>query len=261
MGCHVRRKSMLINSYLFALFCILCPVSAVSDTITIFAASSIGTVIKDIAKEFEIATQNTVTVVTAGSSTLARQIENGAPADLFLSANVAWADYIEKQVPAAIVARKDIAENSLVLVTSDIDILPFDDIAKLTENMNFPDTIAMAMLSSVPAGIYGKASLTFLGMWPTVEPYVVQADNVRTAMQFVALGEAKFGVVYATDALLDDRVRVVYRFPNESHDRIVYPLIQLTKNRVSQEFYNFVTSRTALEIFEKYGFIVPMAKN
>jgi len=193
----------------------------------------------------------------AASSALARQVEAGAPADLFISADEVWMDYIERKGLVRKGTRAAFLSNSLVLIA------PAASKARLTIGPHFPlaralgnGRLAMADPQAVPAGKYGKEALTKLGVWPQVQGKVVAADNVRAALRLVDRGEAPFGIVYATDALADKRVRVVGTFPPGSHAPIAYPVAALTAstNRDAEAFRRYLLSPEGKAIFRRFGF-------
>lgn len=193
----------------------------------------------------------------AGSSALARQIEQGAPADLFISADEAWMDYLAERRLIADRTRASFLSNRLVLIGPaskplKVEIGPGFPLARLLGD----GRLSMADANAVPAGRYGKAALTKLGVWRTVEGRVVQSDNVRAAMSFVERGEAPLGLVYATDARASSKVAVVGVFPAASHPQISYPLAQLraSKSPEAAAFRAFLLSREGRAIFAKYGF-------
>ncbi|WP_372835567.1 molybdate ABC transporter substrate-binding protein, partial [Puniceibacterium confluentis] len=207
-----------------ALACTAGPLAAAE--VTVFAAASTGDVLAQAASVWAAETGNSVTVVPAGSSALARQIAAGAPADLFVSANPEWMDWLDQQGMIRTETRRVLMGNALVLIRTGpawgkaTEITPdFDIAARLG-----PDArLAMALIEAVPAGIYGQAALAWMGQWEALAPRVAQADNVRAALALVALGEAPYGIVYATDAAAEKRVHVVATFPAESHPPILYP--------------------------------------
>ncbi|MDM8168734.1 molybdate ABC transporter substrate-binding protein [Roseovarius sp.] len=232
------------------------PVAA--DEITVFAAASLKNAMDEVADGFEAAAGHEVTVSYAGSSALARQIELGAPADVFISANPGWMDRLEEAGTVEDGTRIDLLGNRIVLIAhgaaDPVEIGPRMDLgAMLGEGR-----LAMALVDAVPAGIYGKAALESLGQWQAVEPRVVQADNVRAALKLVAIGEAPMGVVYATDAAAEEGVSVLGVFPEDSHPPIVYPAAAMS-GRVGPmvaEFLGYLQSGAAREVFERHGFTV-----
>ncbi|WP_374593874.1 molybdate ABC transporter substrate-binding protein [Sphingosinicella sp.] len=196
----------------------------------------------------------------AGSSALARQIEAGAPADLFISADEAWMDHLEKRSLLASGSRRVIAGNRLVLIA------PSDSSTTLRIAKGFPlaralgtGRLAMADPAGVPAGRYGRAALEALGVWSAVEPRVVRSENVRAALALVERGEAPLGIVYTTDAAASRKVRVVGVFPAWSHPPIRYPAARLktAKAKDAAAFLAFLGSRQARAIFARHGFSAP----
>jgi molybdate transport system substrate-binding protein len=199
------------------------------------------------------------TVISYGaSSALARQIENGAPADVFISADLDWMDYVEKKGLVAPGTRKNLLGNRLVLIA------PAKQPVKLQPAPGFPiakvlgsGRIALAEPSSVPAGKYAKAALEKLGVWQQIASRVAPADNVRAALLLVARGEAPLGVVYQTDANAEPGVIVAGVFPQDSHPPITYPVAALKGAKSSTvPFLEFLASPAARRVFEKHGFTV-----
>lgn len=194
----------------------------------------------------------------AGSSALARQIASGAPADMFVSADEDWMNDVAAKGLIQPRTRVSFLANSLVLIA------PAKSRLQLTVAPRFPlaralgaqGRLAMADPNAVPAGKYGKAALTRLQVWPTVQSRVVGAENVRAAMLLVSRGEAPLGIVYATDALADRSVKVVGRFPAGSHAPITYPLalLKTARHPEAEGFRRFLLSREGRGIFARYGF-------
>nr|WP_245624851.1 molybdate ABC transporter substrate-binding protein [Jannaschia seosinensis] len=232
---------------------------AAADEITVFAAASMANAMAEIEERFEASSGHDVVVALAGSSVLARQIQQGAPADIFISANPGWMDELEQDGLLKPGTRFDLLNNSLVLVApgrdaEEVDISPDLELAGLLGE----GRLAMALVEAVPAGIYGKAALENLGLWPNVAAQVAQSDNVRAALAFVATGEAPFGIVYATDAVAEDAVSVVGTFPPDSHSPIVYPAANLANRDVpaETEFLDYLRGPEARAAFERHGFVV-----
>lgn len=230
-----------------------------ADSVTVFAAASMTNAMQDVEDRFEAASGHELVVSLAGSSALARQIQLGAPADVFISANPGWMDTLESEGLIAEGTRFDLLNNAIVLIAhgSDapqVDIGPGMDMAGLLDG----GRLAMAMVDAVPAGIYGKASLTSLGLWDGIARDVAQADNVRAALALVATGEAPYGIVYATDASASDNVTVVCTFPAESHPPIVYPAARIAgrESEAVATFLEFLRGPEARTAFERQGFIV-----
>jgi molybdate transport system substrate-binding protein len=193
----------------------------------------------------------------AGSSALARQIEAGAPADLFVSADEAWMDYVAGKGLVRKGTRASFLTNSLVLVA------PAGSRARVTIRRGFPlarmlgnGRLAMADPDAVPAGKYGKEALSRLGVWPSVQGRLARAENVRAALAFVTRGAAPLGIVYATDARAEPAVTVVGRFPAGSHAPISYPVARLTASRHgdAEGFRRFLISAEGKAIFRRFGF-------
>ncbi len=233
------------------------PVAA--EEVVVFAAASMKNALDAVAADFQAATGNTVTISYAGSNALAKQIIEGAPADIFVSAATNWMDEVEKAGVIVDGTRKDLFGNTLVLIAHGKDAAPVEigpgfDLKGLLGD----GKLAMALVDSVPAGQYGKASLESLGVWAAVEPSVAQADNVRAALAFVSIGEAPYGIVYATDAAADDNVTVIGTFPEDSHPAIVYPgaLLTAAGDAADRAFYEALSSDAADAKFAAEGFAI-----
>lgn len=232
---------------------------ALAEEVVVFAAASMKTALDAVAADFEAATGNTVTISYGGSNALAKQIIEGAPADIFVSAAVNWMDEVEKAGLVAEGSRKDLFGNTLVLVAHGKDAAPvvigqgFDLAGLLGDGK-----LSMAMVDSVPAGQYGKASLEALGIWAAVEPSVAQSENVRAALTLVSAGEAPYGIVYATDAVSDDNVTVVGTFPADSHKPIIYPGALLTgaADAADKAFFEALSSDAGDAKFAGQGFVI-----
>ncbi len=224
--------------------------------VIVFAAASLTDSLKAVAAAYKARTGLDVTLSFGASSTLARQIEQGARADLFLSADAAWTDYLQRKNLSANASRKDLLGNRLVLVAGPSakpapKIAPHFDLAGALGDRR----LALADPASVPAGKYAKESLTALGVWDRIASKVVQAENVRVALEYVARGEAPYGIVYATDAKVAPQVRVDGAFPDNTHAPIVYPAALIkTASQGAKAFLDFLSSGEARAIFEKAGF-------
>ena len=232
---------------------------AAGEEVTVFAAASLKTALDAVAADYQAATGNTVTISYAGSNALAKQIMEGAPADIYVSAAENWMDEVEKAGLIVPGSRKDLLGNTLVLVAAAKEAAPVE----ITQGFNLKGLIgdgklAMALVDSVPAGQYGKASLTALGVWDAVAPSVAQAENVRAALALVSTGEAPYGIVYATDAKADPGVTVVGTFPEDSHKPILYPVALLTgaADPADKAFYDLLSSPEAAATFAGQGFAV-----
>lgn len=233
-------------------------VPAAAERLTVFAAASLKTALDEVSTGYAAQGGDKVTLSYAGSSVLARQIAQGAPADVFISANPQWMDWLDGEGRIEAGTRADILGNRLVLVgPTDAPPLAVAPGMGLAESLG-DGRLAMALVDAVPAGMYGKAALQSLGEWAAVADKVAQADNVRAALMLVALGEAAMGVVYATDAAAEDRVAVLGMFPADSHPPIIYPAAAI-RGRASPDARAFLTYLRGAEagaIFEHHGFAV-----
>lgn len=232
---------------------------AAADEVVVFAAASLKNALDTVAADFQKATGHTVTISYAASNALAKQIIEGAPADIFISAAVNWMDEVEKAGLVAPGSREDLLDNTLVLVAHGKDAKPVEigpgfDLKSLLGD----GKLSMAMVDAAPAGQYGKASLEALGVWPSVEASVAQSDNVRAALALVSAGEAPYGIVYASDAMADDNVTVVGTFPKDSHKPIVYPAALLTggTDPGDKAFFEALSSDAADATFAAAGFAI-----
>jgi len=224
--------------------------------VTVFAAASLTDSLKAVADAYQAKTGNRITLSFGASSTLARQIEQGAQADIFISADSDWMDYLQKKDLIATATRKDILGNRLVLVAAadarPVKIAPHFNLAGALDD----GRLALADPASVPAGKYAKAALTALGVWDSVAAKVAQAENVRVALEYVARGEAPYGIVYATDAKGASGLRVLGTFPENSHPPIVYPAALIKTARPgARALLDFLSGAQARAIFERAGFI------
>lgn len=226
--------------------------------ITVFAAASLKGGLDEAAAAWSMESGQQVRLSFAGSSALARQIIQGAPADIFIAASVEWMDAVEAEGLLIADTRRDILGNELVLIgPMGAALAPLNletDISALLGN----GKLAMALVEAVPAGIYGKAALEWLGLWRPVKDSVAQADNVRAALALVAWGEAPLGVVYATDAVAEPKVGVIATFPAASHPPIVYPAA-LVKDADdgAGAFLEFLSSAKGAAFFLARGFQAP----
>jgi molybdate transport system substrate-binding protein len=244
---------------LFALAAVLLAFAAPASAqppLTVFAAASLRDVMDAQAAAFTRAGGPPVRFSYAASSAIARQIESGAPADLFISADSDWMDYVAQRGLIDPRSRRNLVTNHLALIA------PADSKLRLTirKNMSLLAALGGGRLAmagpDVPAGRYGRAALSSLGVWSSVESRVVQADNVRNAMVFVSRGEAPLGVVYDTDAKVDPKVRIVGLFPDDSHPPIVYPgaVLKSSTNPASLRFLTYLRSRAGQATFRRHGF-------
>ncbi len=233
------------------------PTAADGKTITIFAAASMKNALDDVSAAFTRQTGVKTVASYAASSTLIKQIENGAPADIFASADLDWMDYGVQKKVIKDASRVNLVGNRLVLIApkdstiGDVTIAPGFDLAKLAG----AGRIVTADVRAVPVGKYAKAALEKLGVWAAVEPKMAMAENVRAALALVARGEAPLGIVYATDAKVEPSVKIVGMFPGNSHPPIVYPVaLTVTARPAAARYLAFLRSQAAKTIFENYGF-------
>jgi molybdate transport system substrate-binding protein len=224
--------------------------------ILVFDAASLTDVVEDLGRSFTARSHVPVSSSPGASAALAKQIEAGAAADVFFSADLEWMDYLGQRNLLRPGSRHDVVRNRLVLIAPadskvSVKIGPGFDLLKALGG----GRLATGDPDSVPVGKYAHAALAKLGVWNGVAPRIVRAENVRSALAFVARGEAPLGIVYRTDALADKRVRIVDEFPEDSHPPIIYPIALTTRaGPAAQRFLDFVTSDAAQPIFRKYGF-------
>jgi len=240
----------------FAALGLACAASR-AETLTVFAAASLKEALDETARQYETASGDRVVISYAASSALARQIENGAPADLFISADLDWMNYLAERKLINPATRINLLANRLVMIA------PADSRIVVELKPGFPlagllgtDRLAMADPDSVPAGKYGKAALEALGVWSSVSGRVARAENVRVCLLFVSRGEAPLGIVYRTDALAERRVKIVAEFASNLHPPIVYPaaVTAVAKGPSAAKLLQFLASPAMRGIWEKYGF-------
>jgi molybdate transport system substrate-binding protein len=224
--------------------------------ITVFAATSLTNVLQELGDGFTRETTIPIRFSFAASSALARQIESGAPADIFFSADLEWMDYLQTRNLIRRDSRHDVLGNRLVLIA------PTDSNLKLKIEPHFPLAAALGKgrlatgdPDSVPVGRYAREALTTLGIWNEVADRIVRADSVRSALAFVDRGEVPLGIVYETDALIDKKVRVLDVFPAGSHLPIVYPIAETTAGKAdAAKFIAYVRGPAGDVAFKAYGF-------
>lgn len=233
---------------------------AAQRELTVFAAASLTDVLQEAGNAYTAKSQVAVRFSFAASSALARQIESGAPADAFVSADQEWMDYLADRKLVAAGTRTDVATNALVLVAPAASTLQLAIAPRfaLAQALGRHGRLATGDPQTVPAGRYAKAALTRLGVWDSVAGRIIAADNVRTALNFVALGEAPLGIVYATDVRGSARVRTVATFSPDAHDPITYPAAATRRGGTrAAEFVQFLRSEEAHRIFRQHGFGIP----
>jgi len=250
-------RRYLLAAAIAASLCATSSAFAQEKTITVFAAASMKNALDDVNAAFTKASGTKVVASYAASSALAKQIEQGAPADIFISADTEWMDYSGQKKTIKDDTRVNLLGNRLVLIApkdskiDNVSIGPGFDLAKLAGD----GRIATGDVRAVPVGKYAKAALEKLGSWQAAEPKFAMADNVRAALTLVGRGEAVLGIVYETDAKVEPNVKIIAHFPEDSHPAITYP-VALTANAKpeAQRYINFIRSNTAKTIFETYGF-------
>jgi molybdate transport system substrate-binding protein len=233
--------------------------AAAADKVTVFAAASMKNALDAANAEWQKETGNETTVSYAASSALAKQIEAAAPADLFISADLAWMDYVAEKKLIREDTRSNLLGNRIVLIApkdkaEKVEIKEGFDLAGLIGD----GKLAMGAVDSVPAGKYGKAALEKLGIWSSVEGKVAGAESVRAALALVSRGEAPYGIVYQTDAAADPGVAIVGAFPEYSHPPIIYPVAILadSKSPAASAYLDFLKSDKAAPFFTEQGFTV-----
>ncbi len=246
-----------MRGWLLAL-ALLLPLQASAETLTVFAAASLNEALTEVAAAWQQAGHEKPRISFAASSTLARQIEQGAPVNLFASADQQWMDYLDQRGLLAPGTRRDLLSNELVLIVPKagarkVAIGPGLDLAGL---LGADGRLAVGDPAHVPAGLYAKQALTKLGVWPQVEKRLAPAQDVRSALRLVEIGEAPAGIVYATDAAAASDVAVAGVFPADTHERITYPfaLIKGGDDAEARALLAFMAGPQARAVFTKRGF-------
>jgi molybdate transport system substrate-binding protein len=233
----------------------VCGVAGADEGVRVYAAASLTNALNDIAAAWAKENHAQPKLVLAASSTLAKQIEAGAPADVFASADLKWMDYLDQRHKVVTASRRNLLGNTLVLVVPKGKRFDVKMESGFAIEQAFSTKLCMGEPASVPAGIYGKQALESLGWWPRLQSRVVGTDDVRTALAFVERGECAVGIVYATDAAISDRVEVLATFPETSHDPIVYPFALLEgAGPEASAFLDYLETAPAQTAFKKYGF-------
>lgn len=243
-----------VSAVLASIALVLSPVAALAAgaPVVVFAAASLKNALDDVVRAYGAP----VKVSYAASSAIARQIEQGAPADLFISADADWMDYLGQRKLIVAASRRDLLTNRLALIAPAESTITLS----MRKGMKLDAALGSGRLAmagpDVPAGRYGQAALTALGVWDGVKDRLARAENVRAALAFVARGETPLGIVYDTDARVEPKVRIVGLFPATSHPRIVYPAarVSASANAGAPAFLTFLRSRKATAIFRRYGF-------
>lgn len=234
-----------------------------AERVHLFAASSLATAMDRLATQYQTRTGIRVVTTYAASSALARQIYQGAPADIYLSANQRWMDYLQQQKMIQPQSRKTLLHNTLVLIQPATAQPPGGTISQLTNDWPLMETLAdrrlaLANPDHVPAGIYAKEALTTLNHWPRIRRNLARSHNVRGALALVEQGEAPMGIVYRTDALASQKVSIIADIPDNSHTSIDYPIALIRDaHATAADFYHYLNSPEAAAVFKAQGFRVP----
>ncbi|HYO78629.1 MAG TPA: molybdate ABC transporter substrate-binding protein, partial [Thermoanaerobaculia bacterium] len=236
--------------YFFALFLFACTASAAE--VRVFAAASLREALTEIAAAYERQSKDKIVFSFGASSLLARQIQEGAPADLFLSADEEKMNALARRGLIEARSRVSVLSNSLVVV------VPKTGGKSIASARQLPslESIALAEPNSVPAGIYAREYLQKIGLWSRLQAKVIPTDNVRSALAAVESGNVDAAIVYKTDALISNEVRVAYEVPRADGPDISYPFALVTNNAASRRFLGQLRSPAALRVFAKYGFVI-----
>ncbi len=235
--------------------------AARSESLLVFAAASMSDAMQDLADSFEAQTGTQVVLSLAASSVLAKQIEHGAPAGIYISANPDWMDYLAAQDLIVAESRRDIAANRLALIEpegSDVAV-DLDTPNTLVAALGPDGRLAVGDPTHVPAGVYARQALETLGLWTTLESRLARAANVRGALALVERGESPLGIAYATDTEASDRVKIVAIFPDSSHAPILYPGARVAAGDgpAAEAFLAFIESPAGLAVLAEHGFLPP----
>ena len=256
-----------VSIIVMVIFVALAPAIAQSRLL-VFAAASLSNVMQETGKEFEKQCRCEVTFSFAGSGTLARQIDAGAPADIFVSADTIWMDWLRNKGAMHEETIQVIAGNRLVVAVSNKTAQANDEnsTAEIVSQLLNANRIAMAEPHSVPAGRYSKQALERLGLWQKLSKKFVYGENVRVSLSLAARGDVDTAIIYLSDAKIEPRVKIAYVFKKNSHDKVLYPagLVKATvkaktvtnakTNLKAIEFMNYLTSQPAQQIFQRFGF-------
>ncbi|PWC87693.1 molybdenum ABC transporter substrate-binding protein [Azospirillum sp. TSH100] len=247
-----------VSAAILAVGLTLAAPAAMAQDVLVLAAASTKNAVEKLASQFKAKTGSSVTSSFAASSALAKQIENGAPADIFISADLDWMDYLQQRNLIQTASRVNLLGNELVVVVPKGSTLKPD----LSKGGKLADQLGDGRLatgdpSNVPVGKYAKAALEKLGQWTAVEPKLARADSVRAALVLVSRGEVPVGIVYRTDAAVDPGVEVAAAFPPDSYPPITYPAAQVasSKNPAAAAFLDFMKSPDGMTVWKEFGFV------
>ncbi|KAA8999875.1 molybdate ABC transporter substrate-binding protein [Affinibrenneria salicis] len=234
------------------------PASADDSKVTVFAAASLTNALQEIATQYQQEKKVNVVSSFASSSTLARQIEQGAPADMFISADQQWMDYVQDKQLIANDSRHTLLGNELVVIAPKTSALGKVEINAQTDwkNLLKGGRLSVGDPDHVPAGIYAKEALQNLKAWDELSPLMARANSVRAAMALVEREEAPLGIVYGSDVVASDKVKVVGTFPTASHKPVEYPMaiVKGRENATVDGFYQYLKTPKAAEVFKRFGF-------
>ncbi len=225
------------------------------EKLVVFAAASLSNALSEINRQFEQTTGIAVRQSFAASSTLAKQIEHGAPADIFISADTLWMDYLAQQLPIIKSSQQALLGNSLVLIAPKGQAFAVQLSADFKLDEYYQGKLCTGETESVPIGIYAKQALNYLHWWDALKGRIVGAQDVRGALNFVERGEC-IGIVYLTDAMQSNKVQILATLPEQSHSPIIYPVAALNNAKNTQRYLQFLNTLKARQIFQKYGFNV-----
>lgn len=251
-------KKLKLTAFVALLTASLFQTVSAAEKITVFGAASLTNALQEIATDYHKKTGNEILTSFASSSTLARQIEQGAPADIFISADQQWMDYAVDKKTIEDKTRVTLLGNELVLIAPQNSLLKTVTINKKTDwaSLLKDDRLAVGDPDHVPAGIYTKQALQYLGSWDELEPKMARSNNVRAALVLVEREEVPLGIVYGSDAVASKKVKVVGIFPEDSHLPVEYP-IAIIKGHATPEvkaFSEYLSTPEASEVFKRYGF-------
>ncbi len=229
--------------------------SSHAEKLRVYAASSMTNVVNDIVQKFEESNEVEVITVYGGSASLARQLAQGAPADIYISANQKWMDYLIQQQVVASDDVTNVASNELVVVApkhQDSELI-IHNAASWTSNLDGL-RLAIGQTNAVPAGIYAKESLQSLGVWSEVKNHLAPANNVRVALTLVERKETPLGIVYKTDAMLSEKTEIVATLPSNTHSAIIYPMAVFNNQPVTLKFAEYMLSDQTQQLLSRFGF-------
>ncbi len=227
-----------------------------TDELNVFAAMSLSDALSEVGKQFTKTNKTTVYYNLAASTTLQRQIEKGASVDVFISASPIQVDTLESLDFVEVNSRNNLLKNRLVIVSHQEREIELDSVEQLSDPAI--SRIAIGQTEIVPAGTYAKEALTYFGVWDKLQSKFIYGLDVRSTLAYLTAGDVDLAIVYETDTILSDEVKIIYRFPDETHSSIIYPVVILKNSKRKQAAENYITflkAQQATEIFKKHGFI------